>query len=582
MAGIIAYGQGPPALKSHYMPTTTVVEEVFGSLIEERLNLSLRVRVLATRQAARQVVNRARAKNISGGKRVKVYQPVATRQEFIVRPIDLLWKIGRLTTPAGRNFTKLSSSWATLRYFWAIGSRSRGSTLDMCLTNDARNMDFHQKTLMSEEIGVGLAGLFVDRCLGAGRFVHTSAAVTKSTRFGKLWIKGKKSPDYIMWGPDTPYFIVECKGSMTYAKTETITQLAKGTAQVKSLRFRDKDRFETLVIGSHLGRLRTTLYVIDPPARDKSRSSENEADSFLRHLPSNVFEIQDSAAFSRQVELVERSQLMNWAGWYDEASRLAKDAGLRESLQESILPQSAPEVRDLKVARYIGISANAFPEIPGESWRVFRGVDERLLDRVEKNVGTISDAPIDYPFAGHLELPPKLECWARWHLFVAGEELVSSEGQMCTLNDVRERLTRARDKLLQRDADLFHIDVNERTLTHKLAEYLQAEFEAWNVDCEYNRHGRQPKRLHLEEARRVRIDDTDGLTVYPDIIIHHRRKEENLLVIEAKKSTSTTDNRFDRLKLDSFREELQYRFSVLLTFRMGGNPDVIFDIIERA
>ena len=44
------------------------------------------------------------------------------------------------------------------------------------------------------------------------------------------------------------------------------------------------------------------------------------------------------------------------------------------------------------------------------------------------------------------------------------------------------------DVLLEKDAGLFHNDVAERTITARLAIYIQEQFANWNVDCEYNRN----------------------------------------------------------------------------------------------
>ena len=57
------------------------------------------------------------------------------------------------------------------------------------------------------------------------------------------------------------------------------------------------------------------------------------------------------------------------------------------------------------------------------------------------------------------------------------------------------------------------MDANERSLTHKLAEYLQCEFPDWHVDCEYNRHGLDVKRLAIHSWR-VKADDTEARTVF--------------------------------------------------------------------
>ena len=51
-------------------------------------------------------------------------------------------------------------------------------------------------------------------------------------------------------------------------------------------------------------------------------------------------------------------------------------------------------------------------------------------------------------------------------------------------------LAEARYRFLAQEGYLLEANVNERSLTHKLAEYLQAVVgPEWSVDCEYNRYG---------------------------------------------------------------------------------------------
>src|SRR4030042_3754738 len=40
--------------------------------------------------------------------------------------------------------------------------------------------------------------------------------------------------------------------------------------------------------------------------------------------------------------------------------------------------------------------------------------------------------------------------------------------------------------LFKNDSFLLEKDVNERSISHKLAEYLQEQFPDYDVDCEYN------------------------------------------------------------------------------------------------
>ena len=138
--------------------------------------------------------------------------------------------------------------------------------------------------------------------------------------------------------------------------------------------------------------------------------------------------------------------------------------------------------------------------------------------------------------------------------------------------EVREGLERALKRLTVEDEYLFRVNVNERTLTHKLEEYLQCHFEGWNVDCEYNRNGVERKKLRNLSDCHPEIDDEDGCTVFPDIIVHKRGRSEdgeptrNLLVIEAKKSSNKTDAKKDHDKLRLYKQELRYQHSAFVVF----------------
>ena len=126
---------------------------------------------------------------------------------------------------------------------------------------------------------------------------------------------------------------------------------------------------------------------------------------------------------------------------------------------------------------------------------------------------------------------------------------------------VREAVRRGLNRMAVQNAHLFDIDVNERTLTQRLATYLQDEFPDWNVDCEYNRDGTVPKRLQALKRRRK--------NVFPDIIVHRRGAAgPNLLVVEAKKSTDlNADNQaLDYLKLSAYKEEFGYVSTAFVVF----------------
>lgn len=134
---------------------------------------------------------------------------------------------------------------------------------------------------------------------------------------------------------------------------------------------------------------------------------------------------------------------------------------------------------------------------------------------------------------------------------------------------IEKALHNALDVLLRADADILEIDINERTISHRLANYLEPHFPGWNVDCEYNRNHDDPKRLNIQR-RNVSSDDTQATTVFPDIIVHKRGTDKNLLVIEMKKTTSQEEDNYDFNKLRAFKQQLGYRFAVFVKVKTDG------------
>lgn len=140
-------------------------------------------------------------------------------------------------------------------------------------------------------------------------------------------------------------------------------------------------------------------------------------------------------------------------------------------------------------------------------------------------------------------------------------------------SEVENKLEKSLKRLLKEDFFLLEYDAHERSITHKLAEYLQDEFEGWTVDCEYNRRGhRLVKKLHNWEKdykEELEKDKLNEKNVFPDIIVHKRGKRQNLLVIEVKKSTNGDKGDSDKAKLNAFIDELGYKHGVFINFEIG-------------
>ncbi|GAB3732312.1 hypothetical protein [Spirosoma lituiforme] len=157
-----------------------------------------------------------------------------------------------------------------------------------------------------------------------------------------------------------------------------------------------------------------------------------------------------------------------------------------------------------------------------------------------------------------------------------------------TEEELFDYINRAAQRVLERDSWLLKKDLSERSISHKLAEHLQALVVDFDVDCEYNGNAQEDDRkkiyllnedlrqagfLREEEAGKDPVDRA----VFPDIIVHKRGShEQNMCVIEVKKSTSRVSFQYDRLKLMAYTShlygnELSYQLGVFVCFQTNSD-----------
>lgn len=123
-----------------------------------------------------------------------------------------------------------------------------------------------------------------------------------------------------------------------------------------------------------------------------------------------------------------------------------------------------------------------------------------------------------------------------------------------------EAVIHAVQTLLDHDAYLLLADVNERTVTHRLAVYVEQAFPGWDVDCEYNRDGHDPKEIAFGSG-----DDAEhGSRVFPDVIVHKRGTADNHVVFELKKSNNFEPDDRDFEKLHGYCHQLGYQHGVFI------------------
>lgn len=137
--------------------------------------------------------------------------------------------------------------------------------------------------------------------------------------------------------------------------------------------------------------------------------------------------------------------------------------------------------------------------------------------------------------------------------------------------NIRNKVLRAYRRFLEKDSYLLTIKANERSITHRFAIYIEQAFVGFNVDCEFNRDGLDIKKLDTFK-KVVESDDTKGVSVYPDIIVHHRGTANNFIVIEAKTSSNCEVCKkpnpctCDQCKLLAYKTDLGYKHVFYIVF----------------
>lgn len=130
--------------------------------------------------------------------------------------LPTLLLIGQLTTPQIARGVSLSELWAWVRYLYAVSSDT-----DLRITTDFANLDSHQKTILSDDFGMGVP---IGYLVGALGFVAWSDGRYFMDRMsalmhGPLPVPRKrgprKAPDFVFMDHAGLLHVVECKGGQS-------------------------------------------------------------------------------------------------------------------------------------------------------------------------------------------------------------------------------------------------------------------------------------------------------------------------------------------------------------------------------
>lgn len=199
----------------------------------------------------------------------------------------ILLAIGYLTTPSHGSGASLSEYWAWVRYLHAVSDDP-----DLRLSKAFFDLDAHQKTILSDDFGMGvpicwLADKLALGPIADGRYFIDRVAAQVGATTGKPAKRGPgKSPDFVARDSSGVWHVIECKGTQSgsiYRENQLGRSgpLATGAvAQKRTITFPTNYTGQRLacglMIGVEGGKTASGLKIIDPPGEEDFDVTENE------------------------------------------------------------------------------------------------------------------------------------------------------------------------------------------------------------------------------------------------------------------------------------------------------------------
>lgn len=244
------------------------------------------------------------------------------------------------------------------------------------LSTIAREIDFHQKALLSDEVGMGMANYLMTNYFQTTNAIDVSIAL--QTPGWNLFQQYPTSPDYLFFDdPVGHVYVVECKGNQTSHDT-TLNQLRRGTEQVPSVIFSDGRRVESLIIATCMLDEETYVCVIDPIDEDSDQSEFNAFQKAEKIGPTE-WRVKDDEWFAMDSRLVSRAKTLVYAGADLEAlGQLPPD--IQEHWMRYVRRPVQKEKLRTDFGNFIG-AKETVGMIDGLSIELYRGMLEELHER---------------------------------------------------------------------------------------------------------------------------------------------------------------------------------------------------------
>ena len=329
-------------------------------------------------------------------------------QQFEINVLELLLTIGFLTTPSHASGVSLSEFWAWIRYLHSFTDDS-----NLRLTSAYSELDSHQKTILSDDFGMGVPicwlndPLQLDPPVHGRYFIDRVAASVGAITALPAKQGPSKSPDFVARDSSGMWHVIECKGTQsgtTYRDSQLGTKgppLTGGVAQKCTIEFPPGTAGQRLVCGLSIGvegaSNVSNLRIIDPPARAAFVVEENNIeyaiDAMSRSAGARALRLVGFSAASSVVS-APSGLLPNQRPTTGHAERIRqqvvaeKEASAREELNDWETRSSSRDDGERFRVRSIEIDLPKPIVVGGQSFErayLRHGINDSFLDHLAEN-----------------------------------------------------------------------------------------------------------------------------------------------------------------------------------------------------
>ena len=304
-----------------------------------------------------------------------------------------LLQVGVLTVPPKAASCSLAAYWAHVRYLGAVDLAADF----LRLRREWGDIDAHQKTILSDDWGVGFTMHWLSTCLCYREFCDGRYFIDrlKGLQIAHVEKPPKKRgtykcPDFVTRDTLGKYHLIECKGTQS-GSAHLAGQLEDGAAQKANIIFSDEQNqvgqrlAAGIFVASAKSKERSLLAVADPPPRDPhKRSSENPVIVRIAHVePERIADPLARADMARHLQLGGAPQVaaeLFALPARNSAEQKRRGISFRESLNR--FQKSAEVVDDMWMGRTVRVPLTEPIHYRDELWssvRLMHGVSRDYI-----------------------------------------------------------------------------------------------------------------------------------------------------------------------------------------------------------